>query len=93
MFCNRTGRFRNPESLSHLFDRLVRRTALPRIRFHDLRHSHASRLVANGVPIKVVTERLGHAHPAFTMHTYQHLLPGISAAADQLATLVAGATR
>ena len=61
---------------------------LPRIRFHDLRHTHASLLVASGVPIKVVSERLGHAHPAFTMHTYQHLLPGMSAAAaDQFATL------
>ena len=35
-------------------------------------HTHASLLVADGVPIKVVTERLGHAHPGFTMHTYQH---------------------
>ena len=67
---------------------------LPRIRFHDLRHTHASLLVANGVPIKVVTERLGHAHPGFTMHTYQHLLPGMSAAAaEQFATLVAAANR
>lgn len=39
-----------------------------------------------GVPIKVISERLGHANPAFTMHTYQHLLPGMSAAAaDQFA--------
>ena len=63
-------------------------------RKHDLRHTHASLLVANGVPIKVVTERLGHSHPGFTMHTYQHLLPGMSAAAaDQFAILVAAASR
>jgi len=94
MFCNRTGRFLNPQSVSQLFDRLVRRTDLPRIRFHDLRHTHASLLVAAGAPIKVVSERLGHAHPAFTMHTYQHLLPGMSAAAaEQFAALVAGGTR
>ena len=44
------------------------------------------------MPIKVVSERLGHAHPAFTMHTYQHLLPGMSAAAaEQFAALVAAA--
>jgi integrase len=91
MFCNRAGRFLN---LSQLFDRIVKRTNVARIRFHDLRHTHASLLAANGVRIKVVTERLGHAHPAFTMHTYQHLLPGMSAAAaDQFATLVATATR
>ena len=84
------GRFLNPESVSQLFDRIVRRAELPRIRFHDLRHTHASLLVAAGVPIKVVSERLGHAHPAFTMHTYQHLLPGMSAAAaEQFAALIA----
>jgi integrase len=94
MFCNTTGRFLNPESISQLFDRIVRRSGLPRIRFHDLRHTHASLLVADGTAIKVVSERLGHAHPAFTMHTCQHLLPGMSgAAAERFATLVATANR
>jgi integrase len=94
MFCNTAGRFLNPESVSQLFDRIVQRNGLPRIRFHDLRHTHASLLVADGITIKVVAERLGHAHPAFTMHTYQHVLPGMSAAAaERFATLVADATR
>ena len=94
MFCNSSGRFLNPESITQLFDRIVGRSGLPRIRFHDLRHTHASLLVADGVAIKVVSERLGHAHPAFTMHTYQHLLPGMSAtAAEQFANLVAAAGR
>ena len=52
MFCNRTGRFLNLQSVSQLFDRIVQRMKLTRIRFHDLRHTHASLLVANGVPIK-----------------------------------------
>lgn len=94
MFCNREGRHLNPESVSQLFGRIVRRSRLPVIRFHDVRHTHASLLVASGVPIKVVTERLGHAHPAFTMHTYQHLLPGMSAqAAAGFAGLIAAAGR
>jgi integrase len=94
MFCNATGRFLNPESLSQLFDRIVQRAPVPRIRFHDVRHTHASLLIAAGVPIKVVSERLGHAHAAFTMHTYQHVLPGMSAvAADQFAALIATASR
>ena len=94
MFPSTTGRFLNPQSLSQLFGRLVGRSGLPKVRFHDLRHTHASLLVASGTPIKVVTERLGHAHPAFTMHTYQHLLPGMSAeAADRFARLVAAAGR
>lgn len=94
MFCNPAGRFLNPQSLSQLFDRIIKSTGLPRIRFHDLRHTHASLLVAGGEPIKVVSERLGHAHPAFTMHTYQHLLPGMSAAAaDRFAAAIATAGR
>ena len=95
MFLNASGRFLNPESVSQLFDRVVRRTPeLPRIRFHDLRHTHASLLIMDGVPIKVVSERLGHSHPAFTMHTYQHLLPGMSAAAaEQFAALIADMSR
>ena len=92
MFCNQHGRCLNPESASQLFARIVTRTPVPRIRFHDLRHTHASLLIAVGVSIKVVSERLGHAHPAFTMHTYQHVLPGMSAAAaDAFATLIATA--
>lgn len=95
MFLNTSGRFLNPESVSQLFSRIVERTpGLARIRFHDLRHTHASLLVAVGVPIRVVSERLGHAHRAFTMHTYQHLLPGMSAAAaEQFAALIADPSR
>lgn len=94
VFCNTTGRFLNPQSVSQLFTRIVAASDLPRVRFHDLRHTHASLLVASGTPIKVVTERLGHAHPAFTMHTYQHLLPGMSAeAATRFADLIATASR
>ncbi len=69
------------ESISQLFDRHLARTDIPRIRFYDLRHTHASLLVAAGTPIKVVSARLGHAHPGFTMATYQHLVPGMSASA------------
>lgn len=95
MFLNTSGRFLNPESVSQLFHRIVKRTpALPRIRFHDLRHTHASLLIMAGVPVKVVSERLGHSHSAFTMHTYQHLLPGMSAAAaEQFAALIKDPSR
>lgn len=82
MFMNTHGRACHPETFTQLFDRIVdRNDHLPRIRFHDLRHTHASLLIAHGVPVKVVSERLGHANPAFTMHTYQHLLPAMGAAA------------
>ena len=81
MFTNEHGEPVNPESISQLFDRKTLSSGLPKIRLHDLRHTHASLLVAAGEPNKVVSERLGHAHPGFTMATYQHLLPGMGAAA------------
>ena len=66
------------EPLSDAFKKLVARSGLPRIRLHDLRHTL---LLNAGIPIKVVSERRGHATPAFTMATYQHILPGMQAEA------------
>jgi integrase len=57
----------------------MHRSGVPTVRFHDLRHTHGSLLIKEGVPVKVVSERLGHANVAFTMQTYQHLLPGMQA--------------
>lgn len=94
MFCSTGGRSLNPQSISQLFDRILARTDIPRVRFHDLRHTHASLLIADGEDVKVVSERLGHAHPAFTIHTYQHLLPGMgAAAAERVATMTATTAR
>ena len=63
---------------------------VPRLRLHDLRHTHATLLLKAGVPIKVVSERLGHATPGFTMATYQHVLPGMQAeAARTFASVIA----
>jgi integrase len=67
----------HPHVVSDAFKKLVARSPIPRIRFHDLRHTHATLLLKAGVPIKVVSERLGHATPGFTMATYQHVLPGM----------------
>jgi integrase len=69
----------HPDYFSQCFDRIVARSDLPRIRPHDLRHTHATILLKAGVPVKVVSERLGHANPAFTMSVYQHVLPGMQA--------------
>lgn len=71
----------HPQVFSDAFKKLVTRSGLPRIRLHDLRHTHATLLLKAGVPIKVVSERLGHSTPAFTMATYQHVLPGMQAEA------------
>jgi integrase len=69
----------HPDYFSQAFERLIAKMDLPRIRFHDLRHTHATLLLKEGVPPKVVSERLGHASVAFTMQVYQHVLPGMQA--------------
>jgi integrase len=63
------------------FRRVTKKAKLPRIRFHDLRHSHATDLLAHGEHPKVVSERLGHYDPAFTLRVYSHVLPGMQAQA------------
>lgn len=74
----------HPEYVTRAFDRLVAKHGLPRIRFHDLRHTHATLLLRAGVPVKVVSERLGHASPGFTLNVYQHVLPGMQAEAAEV---------
>jgi integrase len=71
----------HPHSLSQAFEVLVKSSGLPRIRLHDLRHSHASIALRAGVPVKVVSERLGHEDPAFTLKQYAHVIPGMQAEA------------
>ncbi|KRF61541.1 hypothetical protein ASG99_25310 [Bacillus sp. Soil768D1] len=51
--------------------------AYPEIRFHDLRHTHATLLLSNGVHVKVISERLGHSNIKVTLDTYSHVLPSM----------------
>lgn len=69
----------HPHALSQTFERIVRRAGVPVVRLHDLRHTHGTLLIKEGVPVKVVSERLGHANIAFTIQTYQHVLPSMQA--------------
>ena len=90
VFCQENGLPIHPDSFTQRFDREVRCSALPRIRLHDLRHTHASIALQAGVPVKVISERLGHESPAFTMKQYAHVIPGMQAeAANIVAGLVA----
>jgi integrase len=77
VFTRADGQPLHPHVASQAFERAQRHVDVQRIRFHDLRHTHASLLLRDRVPIKVVSERLGHSNPAFTMTTYQHVLPGM----------------
>jgi integrase len=80
----------HPQLFSQQFEREIRRAGLPRIRLHDLRHTHATIALRAGVPVKVISERLGHEDPAFTMKQYAHVIPGMQAeAAELIASLVA----
>jgi integrase len=72
-----TGEPIRPNSLSPAFAKLVRRAGLPTIRFHDLRHTHASQLLKIGTNPKIVSERLGHSTVGLTLDTYSHVLPGV----------------
>jgi integrase len=84
----------NPDSIGRAFARAVARTELPRIRLHDLRHSHATHLLAAGQNPKLVSDRLGHATVGFTLDTYGHVIPGQQAdAAAAVARLVDGESR
>lgn len=81
MFTDGRGEPIHPHAISQTFERIARRAQVPAIRLHDLRHTHGTLLIAAGVPVKVVSERLGHATPTFTIETYQHVLPGMQAEA------------
>lgn len=72
-----------PRSLTHEWVRIIGKTALPRIRFHDLRHTHASQMLAAGVHPKVASERLGHSTIGITLDLYSHVMPGMQADAAE----------
>ena len=85
VFTNEIGDPIRPNSIGQAFARLVKETGVPRIRLHDLRHTHASHLLLAGVNVKVVSERLGHASVSFTLDTYAHVMPGQQAQAASAA--------
>ena len=64
-----------PRSLSQMWASCS--THLPRIRFHDLRHAHATHMLSAGVHPKVASERLGHSKVGITLDLYSHVLPGM----------------
>lgn len=92
VFCRPDGTPLHPDIFRQTFRRRVARAGVPKIRFHDLRHTHASLLMQAGVPAKVVSERLGHATVGFTMQIYAHVMPGMQAdAAAAFSDLIYGA--
>ncbi|WP_312806654.1 site-specific integrase [Agrobacterium cavarae] len=83
-----------PVSLTHEWTRLLAKTSLPKIRFHDLRHSHATQLLAAGVHPKIASERLGHSTIGITLDLYSHVMPGMQAnAAEQVDAAIQSARK
>lgn len=82
--CYENGEPIKPRRLTSVFEFLTKRTDLPKIRFHDLRHSHASMLLNNGVNPKIGAERLGHSSVQIYLDRYSHLLPDMQRGAVDL---------
>ena len=75
VFTDDHGRGLRPDAVSQRFIKLVELAEVRRIRFHDLRHTHASIAISSGEHIKAVSARLGHSDIGFTLRQYTHLMP------------------
>jgi integrase len=75
--CTKLGEKIPPRMIMRVWYKLLNDSNLPKITFHDLRHTHASLLLKNNVHPKVVSERLGHSSIQITLDTYSHLLPNM----------------
>ncbi len=82
VFANYDGKVRDPLNVSTMFREHMQKCDLPRVRFHDLRHTHISQLLADGHPPLNVSRRAGHANISITLDTYGHLIP------DQEASMI-----
>jgi integrase len=91
VFAKENGEPYHPDRFGGRFENLVSASGLPRIRFHDLRHTHATLGLAAGIHPKVMSERLGHSSISITLDTYSHAVPALQKdAADRIAALVYG---
>ena len=85
MIAHEDGSQITPIYISQQWGRLIAKTSLARLRFHDLRHAHATHMLANGVHPKIASERLGHSKVSITLDLYSHVIPGMQA--DAAATV------
>jgi integrase len=89
VFTSTIGTPLDPRNAFRLFQEALQRAGLPHIRFHDLRHTCASLLLAQGVHPRVVMETLGHSQISLTMDTYSHVIPALQRdAADRMDALL-----
>ncbi|HEV2590781.1 MAG TPA: site-specific integrase [Gaiellaceae bacterium] len=94
VFAREDGTPLHPDGFADAFQRQAKAAKLPKIRFHDLRHTHATLALSAGVHPKVVSERLGHASVTITLDTYSHAIPAMQeTAAELVASLVFDSAR
>ena len=91
VFTTRIGTPVDPANLLDDFGRILKKVKLPHIRFHDLRHSAASLLLAQGVHPRAIMELLGHSSITVTMNVYGHVMPAMMRdAADKMEAIIGG---
>ena len=90
VFPSPTGGPISPDSVLHMLHRVLKRAGLPKVRFHDLRHTFATLALQNGVDIKTVSGMLGHFSAGFTLDTYAHVT---TAAQKEAANTMGGVLR
>jgi integrase len=84
IFTNLVGKPMDAGGLKRAWKQIVKRAGVEHVRFHDLRHVSATYLLNAGVPIQVVSQRLGHTRTSTTMDVYAHILPGMGRQAAEL---------
>ncbi|MCM3004935.1 site-specific integrase [Priestia koreensis] len=77
VICTEMGSFQDPRNVLRVMKRIMKAANVSPIRFHDIRHTHASILISEGVDIVRVAARLGHANPKITLETYAHLISDV----------------
>jgi integrase len=83
VFCGPTGRPLDPSYFTYCFHELLKKAGIPRINFHALRHTFATRLLELGESPKLLQEMLGHSQISTTFDVYAHVLPELKQAAAQ----------
>ena len=94
VFPGPTGGPISPDSVLHMLHRVLKRAGLPRVRFHDLRHTFATLALQNGVDVKTVSGMLGHFSTGFTLDTYAHVTTASQRqAAKTMGSILSGSLR
>ena len=92
VFPSPTGGPMSPDSVLHMLHRVLKRAGLPKVRFHDLRHTFATLALQNGVDVKTVSSMLGHYSAGFTLDTYAHVTTSAKReAAKTMGNILSGA--